>query len=307
MKKRQIGKSDLYVSEISLGCMSLGTDEKKAKSIIDRAIDAGVNYLDTADLYDFGANEKIVGKAIQGRREDLIIGSKAGNNFTQGQEGWTWDPSKKHIKRAVKDSLQRLGTDYIDLYQLHGGTIDDPMDETIEAFDELKQDGLIREYGISSIRPNVIREYVNRSNISSVMMQYNALDRRPEEEILDLLSENDISVLARGPLAKGMLSSKGHHKASQKAEDGFLDYSQEEILALTEKWQDYGSDARTPTALALQYVLHHPAVATAVFGASSVEQVEDNLSYLEADPLTEQIFSEIQTMTRPITYQKHRS
>src|SRR5699024_6403991 len=103
----------------------------------------------------------------------------------------SWDPSKKHIKTAVKQSLQRLHTDYIDLYQLHGGTIDDPIDETIEAFEELKTEGLIREYGISSIRPNVIKQYIEKSSIRSVMMQYNLLDRRPEET-MRLLAKHGI-------------------------------------------------------------------------------------------------------------------
>lgn len=307
MNKRQLGSSDLYVSEISLGCMSLSTDHGKARDIIDRALDSGINYLDTADLYNFGENEKIVGEAVKGRRDEVLIGSKVGNNFTPGQEGWTWDPSKKHIKEGVKDSLHRLGIDYIDLYQLHGGTIDDPIDESIEAFEELKGEGLIREYGISSIRPNVIKEYVKKSNIVSVMMQYNALDRRPEEEVLEMLSDNDISVLARGPLAKGMLSSDGPQKAKTKAEDGFLDYSQEEVLTISKKWQDYTNKERSAEALALQYVLHNPTVTTAVFGASSIKQLEDNLRYLEADPLSEQIFDELQALTKAITYQKHRS
>ncbi|SFK02486.1 Predicted oxidoreductase [Halobacillus dabanensis] len=307
MNKRQLGSSNLYVSEISLGCMSLGTDHDKARDIIDRALDAGINYLDTADLYNFGENEKIVGEAVKGRRDDILIGTKVGNNFTPGQEGWTWDPSKAHIKEGVKDSLHRLGIDYIDLYQLHGGTIDDPIDESIEAFEELKGEGLIREYGISSIRPNVIKEYVKKSTIVSVMMQYNALDRRPEEEVLELLSDNGISVLARGPLAKGMLSSDGPQKAKTKAEDGFLDYSQEEVLSISKKWQDYTNNERSAEALALQYVLHNPTVATAVFGASSVKQLEDNLRYLEAEPLSEQTFNELQALTKAITYQKHRS
>ncbi|TGB04457.1 aldo/keto reductase [Halobacillus salinus] len=305
MNKRQLGKSDLYISEISLGCMSLGTDKEKAKSIIDRALDAGINYLDTADLYDFGRNEEIVGEAISGRREDLVIGTKVGNNFTAGQEGWTWDPSKEHIKEGVKESLARLGTDYIDLYQLHGGTIDDPMDESIEAFEDLKKEGLIREYGISSIRPNVIREYVKKSNIVSVMSQYSALDRRPEEEVLDLLHENNISVLARGPLGKGILSSNGVDVAGKKADDGYLTYSYEEILNIARKWQDLKND-RTPTAMALQYVLHHPAVATAVFGASSMRQLEDNLSFLEAAELNDEIYEQLQTLTQDIQYDKHR-
>src|SRR6202034_3432729 len=97
-------------------------------------------------------------------------------------------------------------TDYIDLYQLHGGTIDDPIDETIEAFELLQQQGKIRYYGISSIRPNVISEYVQRSNIISVMMQYSLLDRRPEESCLQLLQQNNIGVLARGSVAGGLLA-----------------------------------------------------------------------------------------------------
>ena len=141
----------------------------------------------------------------------------------QDQTGWSWDPSKSYIKEAVKQSLKRLGTDYIDLYQLHGGTIEDPIDETIEAFEELKAEGYIRYYGISSIRPNVIREYVKKSNIVSVMMQYSILDRRPEEEALPLLHEHGISVVTRGPLAKGLLSDKMLEKVSQK---GYQDYSQ---------------------------------------------------------------------------------
>ncbi|MCA0982941.1 aldo/keto reductase [Halobacillus yeomjeoni] len=306
MNKRKLGTSELYVSEISLGCMSLGNDVEQAKSIIDRALDAGINYLDTADLYGFGENEKIVGEAIKGRRDDLIIGSKGGNNFDAEKEDWSWDPSKKHIKQACKDSLKRLGTDYIDLYQLHGGTIDDPIDETIEALDELKKEGLVREYGISSIRPNVIREYVKRSQIASVMMQYNALDRRPEEEILGLLEKNEVSVLARGPLAKGLLSTKGYEKAQEKADGGFLDYTEEEVLSITRKWKELGSQHRTPTALALQYVLHEPTVATAVFGARTLEQLEDTLSFLESEPMTQLLYSEIKDMTTAITYQKHR-
>ncbi|MBM7552385.1 aldo/keto reductase [Thalassobacillus pellis] len=306
MNKRQLGSSDLHISEISLGCMNLGTDEHKAKNMIERALEAGINYLDTADLYDFGENEKIVGKAIKHRREDVILGSKVGNHFDKEKKDWFWDPSKDHIKEGVKESLRRLNTDYIDLYQLHGGTIEDNIGETIEAFEDLKQEGLIREYGISSIRPNVIREYAERSSMVSVMMQYNIFDRRPEEEILDYLYQNNISVLARGPLAKGMLSDNGAKVVESKANDGFLDYNYEEMLALAEKLEDYSSEERTLNALALQYVLHHPAIATAVFGASSLKQLEDNLRFLEAKPLTEQIFGEIQALTKPITYQKHR-
>ncbi|QTM99724.1 aldo/keto reductase [Sediminibacillus dalangtanensis] len=306
MDKRQIGNSDLYVSQVGLGCMSLGTDEQKAEYIIDEALDSGINYLDTADLYDLGKNEEIVGKALKGKRDRVILATKVGNHFNHQNGDWFWDPSKKYIKSEVKESLRRLGTEYIDLYQLHGGTIDDPIDETIEAFEELKQEGVIRYYGISSIRPNVIREYIERSSIVSVMMQYSLLDRRPEEKILDLLHENNISVLARGPLAKGMLSDQAHEKVASKGKDGYLDYSLEELQAITERLKAYSGADRTRTALALQYVLQHPAVAAAVFGASSSRQLQDNLSIQTAEPLTAEDVNNLKSISKPIHYAQHR-
>lgn len=139
MKKRQLGNSDLYVTEIGFGCMSLGTSEVEAMRIIDEAIDLGINFFDTADLYDYGLNEEFVGKALKGKRDQIVLTTKVGNRWTEEKNGWSWDPSKAYIKAEVKESLRRLQTDYIDLYQLHGGTTEDPIDETIEAFEELKK------------------------------------------------------------------------------------------------------------------------------------------------------------------------
>lgn len=139
--------------------MSLSTDKKKATGIIDMALDAGINYFDTADLYDFGANEEMIGTILGKRRQDVIVATKVGNRWTEGKEGWHWDASPSYIKEAVRASLKRLGTDYIDVYQLHGGTFEDDWDGIIETFEDLKTDGLIREYGISSIRPNVLKRF----------------------------------------------------------------------------------------------------------------------------------------------------
>ncbi len=304
MKKRQIGTSDLYVSEISLGCMSLDTNEQQAIEVVHRALDAGINFLDTADLYDQGKNESIIGKAIKDKRDQVILATKVGNHFEPGKEGWYWDPSKKYIKEAVKDSLKRLSVDYIDLYQLHGGTIEDPIDETIEAFEELKEEGVIRYYGISSIRPNVIREYIKRSNIVSVMMQYSLLDRRPEEEMLDLLHENNISVIARGPMAKGMLTANGLVQVEKKGHNGYLDYSYEELKNVVSKFLEI-TGKRNPNAFALGYVLRHPAIATAVFGASSVEQMEENLTY-RSFSLDEEIYEQFKAISKRNVYSQHR-
>ncbi|CAM3037015.1 aldo/keto reductase [Paenibacillus sediminis] len=302
MRKNRLGKSDLYVSEIGFGCMTIGTEEAKGASLIHEALDRGINFLDTADLYDAGRNEEIVGKAIKGRRSDVIVATKVGNRRVPGQEGWVWDPSKAYIKTAVKESLRRLQTDYIDLYQLHGGTLDDPIEETIEAFEELKQEGFIRYYGISSIRPNVIREYVKRSNIVSVMNQYSILDRRAEEEVLPLLAEHGISVIARGPIASGILSERG----GNKVDNGYLNYSREELVELREQLQSLVHESRSLAQTALRYSLSHPAVAVAIPGASSLQQLLHNIESSEIPPLTAEELETIRRVSKANQYTAHR-
>lgn len=302
MKKNRLGQSELFVSEIGLGCMSLGTEEARAVRIIHEALDAGVNFLDTADLYDAGRNEELVGLAIRGRRSEVIVATKVGNRRIPGREGWVWDPSKAYIKQAVRDSLRRLGTDYIDLYQLHGGTIEDPIDETIEAFEELKREGLIRYYGISSIRPNVIREYARRSNIVSLMSQYSMLDRRPEEETLRLIEGRGIGLIARGPLAGGILTEGG----AAKAERDYLDYSREELPEVRRRLLELCGNGRTLVQTAIRYALADPAVATVIPGASSLEQLRLNLSAASAPPLSEEELAAIRAVTRANRYEQHR-
>ncbi len=303
MKKRRLGSSDLYVSEIGLGCMSLGTDFPKAQEVIEAALEEGINYFDTADLYDFGENEKIVGKALGKVRDQVIIATKAGNRWTESKDSWTWDPSKAHIKEAVKQSLKRLNTDYIDLYQLHGGTIDDNIDEAIEAFEELKADGYIKYYGISSIRPNVIREYASKSNIVSVMMQYSMLDRRPEEEALPLLHEKGISVVTRGTVAKGMLSDRILEKAPSK---GYLDYSYEELREILPLLKEKLASSRSFAEAAIQYNLSNPAVASVVAGASTAAQIQENARAARGESLSNEEINLIKSITKENKYDQHR-
>jgi aryl-alcohol dehydrogenase-like predicted oxidoreductase len=303
LKKRRLGNSDLYVSELGLGCMSIGTEEKTARKIIEASLEEGINYFDTADLYDIGENERIVGAALKDIRENVIIATKVGNRWSQDKKGWSWDPSKSYIKEEVKQSLKRLGTDYIDLYQLHGGTINDPIEETIEAFEELKAEGFIRYYGISSIRPNVIREYVKKSSIVSVMMQYSILDRRPEEEALPLLQEHRVSVVTRGPLAKGLLSDKMLEKVTDK---GYQDYSLNELNEVLPVLKEKVAASRSFTQIALQYNLANPAVASVVAGASSPEQIRNNAKAVRSQPLSDAEVSIIKELTKANTYQEHR-
>lgn len=239
---------------------------EKSELILQKAYDAGINFYDTADLYEKGENEKLVGRALKSIRDQVIIATKVGNQWRKDGTGWEWNPTKEYILNSVDQSLKRLQTEYIDLYQLHGGTIDDPIDETIEAFEILKERGKIREYGISSIRPNVIREWVKRSDIVSVMMQYSLLDRRPEEEVLDLFHQNKVSLLTRGTLAKGKLVGKPTSR--------YLNYSVQEV----EKLQKEVLITENPLSAAIQYVLDHRTVASAVLGIRTGDQLTSILN-----------------------------
>ncbi len=306
MEKRQLGNSDLWVSRMGLGCMSLGTNSDHAEKIIQAALDQGINYFDTADLYDYGVNEEIIGKVLSPIRDQVIIATKVGNRWNDQKDGWYWDPSKAYIKNAVKNSLKRLQTDYIDLYQLHGGTIDDPSEETIEAFEELQQEGLIRYYGISSIRPNVIKLFAEKSSIVSNMMQYSLLDRRPEE-LFPFLEEEKISVVTRGSVAKGLLSDKVLERLDSEELEGYLNYTAAEVRELIKSIQaKLFSTGRTMNEIALQYNLAHEAVAAVVTGASSVEQVKDNARAVKATPLHKEEIEYLKWITKETRYDHHR-
>ncbi|MGO1242742.1 MAG: aldo/keto reductase [Sphingobacterium sp.] len=208
MQSTNLGNSDLRISPIAIGGMSLkGGPTKTNIEVLQQAVHAGINFFDTADLYERGMNEDLLGQALAPYRDQVVLATKVGNQWRSDGNSWDWKASKAHIIKNVESSLSRLRTDRIDLYQLHGGTIDDPIDEIIEAFEQLVKAGHIRYYGISSIRPNVIEQYVRKSNIVSVMMQYSLLDRRPES-VFPLLERHNISVISRGALTQGILIDK---------------------------------------------------------------------------------------------------
>lgn len=299
--QKNILKSGIEISELGLGCMSLGTDYKKAQPIIESAIDNGITYFDTADIYDQGVNEEIVGKALKKyqNRDDIVIGTKVGNRLTDDGH-MTWDPSKKHIKESVKGSLKRLGLNHLDLYQLHGGTIDDPLDETISAFDELKQEGYIRAYGISSIRPNVIDYYLKNSQIETLMSQFNLIDNRPESLINDV-HDKQVKILARGPVFKGLLTSKSVDVIDEKFKNGVLDYTQDELGSTIASIKELESNL---TALSFKYLTSHDAMGSIIVGASSVEQLEENVRNYYKEISLDQIKS-ARNRVKDIEYTQH--
>ncbi|OAN60830.1 oxidoreductase [Balneola sp. EhC07] len=278
---------------IGFGCMSLDPKSSDNIELLRSAVDKGITFFDTADLYDKGWNEEIVGKALSPFRKRVRIATKVGNEWNESGTDWRWNPSKEYILKTVDKSLERLQTDYIDLYQLHGGTLDDPIDETIEAFEILKEQGKILNYGISSIRPNVIEEWIKRSNMSSVMMQYSLLDRRPEEECLDMLNKSDISVITRGTLAKGMLIDKPAKE--------YLGYSEQEVKLM----QKAVSKTKNSLSASIQYVNKHPAVESAIIGIRTMEQLDEVIKS-QSVTIPSEMLTELSEVLKPNMYEKHR-
>jgi aryl-alcohol dehydrogenase-like predicted oxidoreductase len=303
MRYRTLGTSGIEVSIVGLGCMSLGTERTRGERVIHVALDQGVTLFDTADLYDHGVNEELVGSALRGVRDKVVIATKVGNRWRPDGSGWDWDPSGEYILKEVHESLRRLHTDYIDLYQLHGGTIDDPIDETVQAFQRLLADGAIRAWGISSIRPNVVRRCAalaraGAARIASEMVQYSLLDRRPEEEILDTAGKAGIGVLVRGATASGLLAGK--------PPAAYLDLAASEVQAAQEALRAIRGSAGNPAAAAIRFALSHPAVTAVVAGASSAAQAEANAAAADLPALAEGDRQALREAVRQLRYTSNR-
>lgn len=296
MNYRTLGKSTINISEISLGCMSLPPIAEEAKQVIDLAVDAGITYFDTADLYDRGENEKVVGEALKAHRNNIILATKVGNRWEDGKDGWGWDTSASYINDAVRQSLRRLQTDYIDVYQLHGGTLDDHWDEIIDTFEGLKKEGLIREYGISSIRPNVFVPFLQNSAAVSNMMQFNILDERAAE-FFEAIEQSGASVVTRGSVAKGLLTNEWRERLKP-----FMSYDEVQAKTLLEKIEALYGDIH---AAALAFNLHYPAVSSTVIGARTKQQLQQNLTAYEKAQTINTI-NELASFTRQDRYTDHR-
>ena len=298
MKYRLLKKANVQLSEIGFGCMSLGMNNVENEQLIRAAFDGGINYFDTADIYQNGFNEETVGRALRPIRSKVFLATKVGNRPRSNAEGWDWVPRKSYILEAVDKSLSRLDTDYIDLYQLHGGTIEDNREEVVEAFEFLKYQGKILHWGISSIRPNVVREYVKFSGFVSDMLQYSLLDRRPEEELLALLEKHEVGVVVRGALAKGFLANKDL--------SDYLDYSVEDIDLLRNKMGLFSIEKMTKSQVALKWLLAHSAVTSVVVGIRTMAQLNDVLGLYNSRELSTEEVRGLSEVLSPNFYKSHR-
>jgi aryl-alcohol dehydrogenase-like predicted oxidoreductase len=294
---RMLGTTGLSVSEIGFGGWAIGgpfeiggvplgwsnTSDEESMLAIRRARDLGVNFFDTSDIYGLGRSESLLGIVLSRAREKLVISTKVGNLRATGGK-FRKDFSRKHIFFAIDGSLKRLRTDYVDLYQVHNPTIADlETEEVQEAMEMLQETGKIRFWGVSVTTPRDGLEVVRRGWGHTLQVLYNVLNQEPADELFPLAKERGYGVIARVPLASGMLSGKYHASTVFPANDvrqGFLTEKRlrEAMERVDEVKGIVSGHCRTLGEAALRFVLAHDAVATTVPGARNAHQVEQNVA-----------------------------
>ncbi|MBT9392413.1 aldo/keto reductase [Hymenobacter sp. NST-14] len=299
MEYTNLGATGLQLSRIAFGGMSLNPDAAAGQRLLQRAHASGITFFDTADLYDHGRNEELFGAAFRHCRSEVVLATKVGNQWRADGQGWDWNPTSAYIRQAAEASLRRLQTDYLDLYQLHGGTLEDDRDEVLEAFGRLQEEGKIRHYGISSIRPNVIREYVPGAGLTSVMLQLSLLDQRPFEAMLGHLRTHNVGVLARGTLAQGRLAGK-------PATD-YLGHPAEQVAQAAAAVQALAIElGQTPATVAGRFVLDTPGVTAAVLGLRTETQLDEALQLARCPPLPAEARAALLRAVPANAYEQHR-
>jgi aryl-alcohol dehydrogenase-like predicted oxidoreductase len=288
---RRIGK--LEVSLTGLGCNNFGwrIDEAQSRRVVDTAFDAGINFFDTADIYDKGHSEEYLGRALAGRRQQVVVATKFGMKFDETRQG----AKPEYVRQAAEDSLRRLGTDYIDLYQLHQPDPNTPLADTLGALEELQRAGKVREIGCSNFTAAQIREAGGK--FVSVQNQYSLFHREPEAEVLPECERQHLAFLPYFPLANGLLTGK--YRQGQPLPKGsrgdagwgpkmFTEENLEKVERLIEFAEGRG---HTLLELAFSWLAARPVVASVIAGATSPEQVKANASApywkLSSDDLAE--------------------
>ena len=300
----RLGRTGLTVSRLCLGTMTFGfqTDEETSRLILDKAAGAGVNFLDTADVYPLGGGlptvgrtEEIVGRWLKGKRDRFILATKCVGRV--GPNAWDQGASRKHILDAIDASLRRLGTDYVDLYQLHSDDRDTPIDETLEALDIVVRSGKARYIGVSNYLAYRLARALGRAEARgltrfvSVQPRYALLFREIERELLPLAQEEGLGVIPYNPLAGGLLTGK-HRRGDPTSGTRFTlgaaasiyqqRYWNERAFATVEALSGIVAEAgQSLTTVAVAWVLANPAVTSAIIGASRPDQLDATLAAAE--------------------------
>ncbi|MBH1942167.1 aldo/keto reductase [Mobilitalea sibirica] len=328
MKKRVLGRSGIEVSPMGLGCWAIGgqfyfdgkidgygnTDDKESIKAIHTALDLGVDFLDTADAYGIGHSEQLIGEALEGRRDEVIIATKFGffgNEATKTLHGTNITPD--YIERACEASLRRLRTDYIDLYQLHVGEIGlSEVDFVADTLDRLVAKGKIRTYGWSTDNLNAVKLMSDRVNCSAIQHQCNVVENNPK--MIQLCEEQNFASINRSPLAMGLLSGKfnkdsfiskddvrgaGHTWAESAFKDG---RPNKVVLGKLDAIRDIlTSGGRTLVQGALAWLWAVSDVTLPIPGFKTVKQIEENVKSMEFGPLTKEQVKSIDDIIKSLS------
>ena len=312
MKYRTLGKTGWDVSEVSLGTWQVGGtwgapfDDKEADRIINEAIDSGINFIDTADVYSDGLSEKAVGRVVRNRSEYIYVATKCGRKISpHTNENYT----VKALRKYVEDSLQRMQIERIDLIQLHSIPNDTYYrPEIFGLFDRLREEGKIQHLGVSVEKVEEAIKAMEYPNVATVQIIFNLFRQRPTELFFELVKRHDIGVIARVPLASGLLTGKftkqttfgeGDHRHFNRDGEAFdrgetfsgVDY--ELGLKAVDRLKALFPDEQNLAPIALQWILNHPEVSCIIPGASKVEHLRSNVAAVDRKPLGDQQIQEM--------------
>ena len=286
MEFRALGKSGLQVSLAGLGCMNFGmmNDQAQATAVVNRALELGINFFDTADVYGGGHSEELLGRALQTRRDAFIVATKIGWIDFDGQANRSQYDSVDKLVAGVEGSLRRLGTDRIDVIQCHVDYAEPNTQVFVEGFRRLKEAGTVRAWGVSTSDPDHLRRFNADGDCDVLQTDYSILNRTAEAELLPYCQENGIGVIVRGPLAMGLLTGK-YTNADTFPEGDFRqawinDPAQHEQflrdLDIVDKLRGVVPDGESMAQFALRFVRSHPTVSTVIPGAKDRRQAESN-------------------------------
>ena len=321
MQHTKFGRTGLRVSKLCLGTMTFGLqcDAVQSNDILDAAAAGGIDFLDTANVYPLGGmrdtvgrTEQIVGNWLKGKRHHYIVATKCGG--VMGRHPWEQGTSRKHVLEAIEASLRRLGTDYVDLYQLHRYDPATPLDETMEALDTVVRQGKARYVGVSNWPAHKVArgigraEVKNTARIDSVQPRYNLLFRSYERDLLPLCEEEGIAVIPYNPLAGGLLTGKYNGEAPPPQGSRFQlgtagaryqeRYWHRREFETIEAIRGVAAEAGMSMAvLAMRWTLSNPAITTPIIGASKPEQLADSFAAAEQGPLPKDLKAILDQLT----------
>jgi aryl-alcohol dehydrogenase (NADP+) len=304
MEYMKLGRSGLSVSRICLGMMSYGTpewrdwilDEDASRPFVQRAVELGINFFDTANVYSNGVSEEVTGKLLKefAKRDEIVLATKV--YFPYNDKPNQGGLSRKHIMQAVEDSLLRLGTDYIDLYQIHRWDYSTPIEETLEALHDLVKSGKVRYIGASSMFAYQMAKSLYLTDLNgwtrfiSMQNHYNLVYREEEREMNRLCLEEGVGLIPWSPLARGFLAGNRTRDKSgetmRSKSDGFAHdmYYQEADFAVLDRAVDMAEKRGvTPAQIALAWILHKPGVVSPIIGATKMPHLEQAVEALEIE------------------------